>query len=244
MSIVTTFAPEMARSIQRRDRAGFIDRVSLGARLVLLLTVPAAAGMFVLRRPLIGLALERGNFDATDAARTSAALAGFSLGLIGFSLYLFILRAFYAHEDARTPFVINVFENLINIVVAVVLVGRYGVLGLAASFAIAYTISSVFSLAVLSYKVRGFTMRSVLSPLARMLLAGVVMAEVMWVVARLVGDDEGWGALVRLTTAGVAGVTVYVVLLTVMQVPELQQLRTRLMSRFTTAPAVAADQPD
>ena len=244
MSIVTTFAPEMARSIQRRDRAGFIDRASLGARLVLLLAVPAAAGMFVLRRPLIGLALERGNFDATDAARTSAALAGFSLGLIGFSLYLFILRAFYAHEDARTPFVINVFENLINIVVAVVLVGRYGVLGLAASFAIAYTISSVFSLAVLSYKVRGFTMRSVLSPLARMLLAGVVMAEVMWVVARLVGDDEGWGALVRLTTAGVAGVTVYVVLLTVMQVPELQQLRTRLMSRFTTAPAVAADQPD
>ena len=129
-------------------------------------------------------------------------------------------------------------------VVAIVLVGRYGVLGLAASFAIAYTISSVFSLAVLSYKVRGFTMRSVLSPLTRMLLAGVVMAEVMWVVARLVGDDEGWGALVRLTTAGVAGVAVYVVLLTVMQVPELQQVRTRVMSRFTTAPAGAADQAD
>ena len=73
-----------------------------------------------------------------DAANTARALAGFALGLVAFSVYLFTLRGFYAHQDTRTPFVINVVENLLNIVLALVLVGRYGVLGLGLAFAIAY----------------------------------------------------------------------------------------------------------
>jgi len=231
MSIVTTFTPEMASAVRRRDRQAFIERTSMGVRLVALLAFPAAAGMFVLRRPLIGMVLEHGNFDVGDAVTTSRALAGFSLGLIGFSVYLFVLRAFFAHEDARTPFVINVFENLINIGLAVVLAGRFGVLGLGASFAIAYTVSSVFALQVLSYKVRGFSAVAILGSLWRMALAAVVMAEVMWVVARFVGDDEGFGSLARVTVAGTTGVAVYLVLLTVLGVPELTQLRTRLRSR-------------
>jgi len=124
-----------------------------------------------------------------------------------------------------------VFENLINIGLAVVLAGRFGVLGLGASFAIAYTVSSVFALQVLSYKVRGFSAVAILGSLWRMALAAVVMAEVMWVVARFVGDDEGFGSLARVTVAGTTGVAVYLVLLTVLGVPELTQLRTRLRSR-------------
>ncbi|MFM2071287.1 MAG: hypothetical protein RLZZ623_1550, partial [Actinomycetota bacterium] len=148
MSIVTTFTPEMARSVQRRDREAFIARCTSGVRLVSLLTFPAAAGLFVLRRPLIGVALDHGKFDQGDALLTSRALAGFALGLVGFSVYLFVLRGFYAHTDAKTPFKINLVENLLNILLAVVLVGRFGVLGLSASFAIAYAIASVWSLYV------------------------------------------------------------------------------------------------
>ncbi|MCU1359473.1 MAG: hypothetical protein JWN99_762, partial [Ilumatobacteraceae bacterium] len=152
MSIATTFTPEMALAVARRDRTQFIDRTSLGIRMIALLTFPAAAGMFVLRRPLIGLGLQHGNFDAGDALVTSRALAGFALGLVGFSLYLFVLRAFYAHGDARTPFIINIFENLINIVLAIVLVGRFGVLGLGAAFAVAYVLSSIWAMFVLANK--------------------------------------------------------------------------------------------
>lgn len=232
MSVVTTFTPEMASAIRLRDRTALIDRASLGIRLVALLTFPAAAGMFVLRRPLIGLALQHGNFDAADAELTSRALAGFSLGLVGFSVYLFVLRAFYAHEDARTPFILNAFENVINVVLAVVLVDRFGVLGLAAAFAIAYAISSLWSLQVLGYKVRGFRSRSVVLGLWRMALAAVVMAEVTWLVAKLVGDNDGWGALARSTVAGSVGLVAYVAVLALLRTPELDQVRTRLRSRF------------
>ena len=231
MSIVTTFTPEMELSVKRKDRAAFIDRASMGVRLVALLTLPAAAGMFVLRRPLVGL-LTRGNFDPAEALVTSRALAGFALGLVGFSVYLFVLRAFYAHGDGRTPFVINLFENLLNVVLAIVLGARFGVLGLAAAFAIAYLVASIWALLVLSYKVPGFGFGAVTESLWRMLLATVVMAEVMWVVAQLVGGNDGLGALVTVTVAGGIGVGVYLVLLTVLEVPELAQVRARIGTRF------------
>jgi putative peptidoglycan lipid II flippase len=232
MSIVTTFTPEMSRAVARKDKPAFIDRTSMGIRLVALATFPAAAGMFVLRRPLIGVALDHGNFDTGDALLTSRALAGFSLGLVGFSVYLFVLRAFYVHTDARTPFVINLFENIINIALAFVLVGRYGVLGLGMAFAIAYILSSVWALQVLSYKVPGFALRPVLDSLARMALASLVMMEVMWVVARVIGGNTGVDALLRVAAAGVAGVAVYVTLLSMLGVRELAQLRDRITARF------------
>ena len=113
----------MARSVQQRNREAFVDRTSLGIRLVALLTFPAAAAMFVLRRPIVGMVLQHGKFDAARRARSRAARsAGSRVGLVGFSVYLFVLRGFYAHDDARTPFVINLFENVINIVLAFVLV--------------------------------------------------------------------------------------------------------------------------
>ena len=60
VSIATTFAPEMARSVARRDKPSFCDQASLGTRLVALLTLPAGALIFVLRRAIVGALLEHG----------------------------------------------------------------------------------------------------------------------------------------------------------------------------------------
>ena len=228
MSIATTFLPEMASAITQHDRARFIDRTSLGIRLIGLLTVPAAFGLFVLRRAIIGLAFQHGEFSAAAADNTARALAGFALGLFGFSIYLFALRAFYAHQDARTPFVINVFENLLNIAFALLLVDRYGIMGLGLSFALAYLISSLWTLQVLSYKVPGFPLRDVMASLWRTMLASVVMAEAVWAVAHLVGDNVGLGAVARVGAATIVGVAVYMGILAVLQAPELIELRSRL----------------
>jgi putative peptidoglycan lipid II flippase len=229
VSIATTFQPEMARAVSRRDRDGFIHHASLGTRMVALLTMPAGVAIFVLRQPIIGFTLQRGNFDAADTADTARALAGFSLGLVGFSVYLFVLRGFYAHDDARTPFIINLFENVINIVLAFVLVEEYGVLGLGLAFAIAYLVASVWALQVMSYKLRGFPVATTLLALGKMLVAALVMAEVTWLVARVVGDNTGMGALARVAAAGAAGLVAYVAVAILVRVPHLDELWGRLV---------------
>lgn len=220
VSVSTTFQPEIARAVARRDRLDVIARSSLGIRMVAFLTLPAAAGMFVLGRPIIGLAFQRGAFGGDDADATARALAGFAVGLVGFSVYLFVLRVFYAHRDTRTPFVVNVVQNALNIVLAVVLVGRYGVAGLALALAIAYLLAAVWVVRILSHKVPGFPVGAVFGSIARMVLAAVLMAETTWAVARLVGDDTGAGAIVRILVAGAVGLAVYVGVLVVLGAPE------------------------
>ena len=228
MSIATTFLPEMAQAVNERRRDRMIDRTSLGIRLIALVTIPAGFGLFTLRHPLIGLLLQRGEYDAADAALAARALAGFALGLGAFSVYLFTLRAFYAHQDARTPCIVNIVENGINIVIALILYQRYGVLGIAASFAIAYVLSALWALQILTYKVRDFPMRPVLAALARVVLASVVMAEVVWFVVRAVGSNAGQGALVRLVAGTIVGIVVYVGVLIALRAPELDALLRRL----------------
>jgi len=242
VSIATTFVPELARFVTRRDKGAFIDRASLGIRMVALLTIPAGFGLFVLRRPIVGAILQHGNFTAEDALNTSRVLGGFALGLVGFSVYLFVLRGFYAHQDARTPFIINIFENLVNIVLAWFLVRRYGVLGLGLSFGIAYLVSAAWALLVLSYKVPGFSLRAIYTSLWRMLLAAVVMAEVVWLVARNVGENSGPGAVVRVIAGTVIGTASYVGVLLALRAPELDLLRSKLPGgRGPSDPAASED---
>ncbi|MGB0113159.1 MAG: murein biosynthesis integral membrane protein MurJ [Ilumatobacteraceae bacterium] len=227
VSIATTFQPEMSRSVARRDRTGFTDQASLGLRMTALFTVPAGVGIFVLRQPIIGALLQRGNFSAEDADAAQRALAGLALGLGAFSIYLFVLRGFYAHKDTKTPFKINVVENAINIGLAVVLVGRYGVLGLGLAYALAYVISSLWAMQVLSYKVPGFDVRSILASIWRMLLASALMGEAVWLVTQQVGGNTGVDAIVRLVVGATVGVVVYAGILTALGAPELDAARRR-----------------
>jgi putative peptidoglycan lipid II flippase len=76
--------------------------VSSTLRGVLFLTIPAAAGLFVWRVPLIRMLLERGEFTARSTQMTAAALAFFAFALIGHSVVEIVARAFYAlHAPAR-----------------------------------------------------------------------------------------------------------------------------------------------
>lgn len=231
VSIATTFAPEMARAVTRGDKASFTTQASLGTRMIALLTLPAGALIFVLRRAIVGALLEHGDYTPAAADNASRALAGFALGLVGFSVYLFVLRAFYAHQDTRTPFIINVGQNLINIVLAVALVGRYDIFGLAIALAISYVVSALWALQVLAYKVPGFPLRAVLGSIWRMVVATAITAELTWLVASRVGSTTGAGAFVRVVAGGVIGIACYVALLTVLRAPELDALRRRLPRR-------------
>lgn len=241
VSIATTFQPEMARAVAEKNKQKFIEAASLGIRMTALLAIPAGVGLFVLRRPLIGAALEYRNFSPEDADAASRALAGLALGLGAFSVYFFVLRAFYAHQDTKTAFKVNLVENLINIAIGVALVGAYGVLGLGASFAIAYVIAALWALQILSYKVPGFSVRDILTSVFRMIVAAALMGESVWFIVRAIGGNSGGGAFLRLIVGGVVGVVVYVVLLACMGAPELDALRRRLPARFSGQAAAPAD---
>ncbi len=233
MSITTTFVPDLARLVHRKDRAGIHrSHARSGCAWSRFSRSPRRSACSPCAARSIGLLLQHRSFTAADAELTSRALAGFAVGLLGFSIYLFVLRGFYAHQDTRTPFVINVFECVLNVVLAIVFVDRWGVLGPRPG------VRAGLRGRAPPGRCRSCRTRCVASTCApcsptsaRMLLAAAVMAEVMWLVAGPVGGNAGLAALLRVVVAGTAGLAVYAALLMALGVRELDQLVDRVRRR-------------
>ncbi|MEY2626369.1 MAG: hypothetical protein RJB08_128 [Actinomycetota bacterium] len=234
VSIATTFAPELARAAAQHDRIAFVGRLSLGVRLIALLTLPFSLLMWVTARPMVGALLQHGNFSDAAALNTARALMGFSVGLVGFSVYLFVLRGFYAREDTRTPFVINCIENALNIILAIIFVRHFGVLGLGLAFGLAYLVSAVLALAVVEAKLPEFEMKAMLTSLLPMFLSAVIAAELAWALGHAIGATAGIGAFARTAACFVVGLATYAIFLTLFKVRETEQVRERLR-RFSAA---------
>ena len=179
VSIMVTFEPLLGRADARGDRREFNKQLLLGFRLIGLLVIPAAVGYVALPKGLdyrtftAGASVER-------AFGVTGIVAAFAIGLPGFSSYLYALRAFYAMKNTRTPFIINCFENALNIVLAVILVRIWGVVGLALAFGIAYSVAAVIAVAVLLRHSPGFDWRGLANTWLRLLVAALVMGGVVY----------------------------------------------------------------
>lgn len=225
VSLMTTVAPELAAAGGREDPPALRHRFSRALRLTLTVIVPAAALLAGLARPIVTALLQRGAFSASDASVVADTLAAFAVGLPFFSTYLFALRAFYALHDTRTPFLLNCFENALNIGLALALYPVLGIPGLAIAFSGAYLVASTVTLGVLSARVGGLRGRQIGSTAARVLVVGLAVAGVTWAIGRALGWANSGRAVVT-TSAGIAAaLVVSVVGLALLRVEELGELR-------------------
>jgi putative peptidoglycan lipid II flippase len=113
----------------------------------------------------------------------------------------------------------------LNVILAFALVRSYGVLGLGVAFAISYIFGAVIALFVLRIKVRTFPVGEVLLSLARMLAAAAVMGAVLWLALKPVGDNDGFGAVLKIAVGTTIGILVYLGALTLLRVPEVNGIR-------------------
>jgi len=70
---------------------------------ILIIMVPAAAGLIILADPIISLVYGRLSFGERDVHATAFALRMYSSGLLFYSLISVFSRIFYSDKDVRTP---------------------------------------------------------------------------------------------------------------------------------------------
>jgi putative peptidoglycan lipid II flippase len=215
-------------ALEARGRYGELRHtVSSTLRGVLFLTIPAAAGLFVWRVPLIRLLLERGEFTARSTEMTAAALAFYAFGLIGHSVVEIVARAFYALHDTRTPVAVGVGAMALNVLLSLLLIVPLQHAGLALANTLATSIEMVLLVWLLARRLDGLEWPQLSATIVRAGAATLVMAlPLAWVAGRWSG---AWPVL-----AGVAGLVgaaaLYLGAAIILRMPEAQiirQLRTR-----------------
>src|SRR5215217_3101851 len=131
VAIATALMPELSERHSRGDDEGYREIFSFGLRITALVVVPASAGMVALATPIIGLLYERGEFDARDTQTVAALLAAYSIGLLGYATYFFLVRAFYSRQNTKTPALLNAILLGVYVVLAYGLTRVVGVTGVA-----------------------------------------------------------------------------------------------------------------
>nr|WP_283250913.1 murein biosynthesis integral membrane protein MurJ [Rhabdothermincola salaria] len=226
VSVMVAFTPEMAGAAVRGEMAALRARFTYGLRLVLVLLLPAAAGLTLLAGPVVTVALERGALDAESGDTIAGTLAAFSAGLPFFAAYLYAMRGFYALRDTRTPFWINLGQNALNVVLAIAFVGPFGVEGLAASFSVAYAVFAVVALVALQRRIGPWFDRRTLVGIARLVGATAALVAVIVAVQAVLGHGVVAGL-----ASGALGTLAYGLVLWALRAEELQAVTNRLRGR-------------
>ena len=127
-ALAIAILPTLAEEFVRGDDDAFRDTINRGIRVLLALTIPAAALLAAGVRPLIGFIGLEPHVEDLAVLATRAYL----FGLTGHALLEIAARSFYARQNAITP-LIAAFINAVVIysIIANLLVDRWGVAGIA-----------------------------------------------------------------------------------------------------------------
>jgi len=219
VAVMTAFMPELSSLASRGDRPGYRERLGQGYRLAMLVIIPVTVAYVTLASPAVRLFLSQllgtvitTAFRGESVALTSSMLTWLAIGLPFFVTFLFMMRGFYARRDTRTPFIISLWQNGVQIVLSLVLASFMGFQGALLGFTLAYVFGALMAMGRLARQAGGMG-PDVGRALGRYLIAAVFMAPMTWGLAQVIGSGAIWHTALQLIVAGSAGGAVYVVVL-------------------------------
>ena len=116
IALSTVILPSLSRSHANDSAEEFSHTVDWGLRMVLLIGIPSAVGLFLLARPMLVTLFNYGDFGAADVNMAGLSLMAYATGLPAFMLVKVLAPAFYSRKDTTTPVRIAVAALITNMV--------------------------------------------------------------------------------------------------------------------------------
>jgi len=102
-AVALAVLPTLSRQSAAGDEGAFRATLAMGLKVVLLLILPATAGLLALAEPITRLLFERGAFGSADSAATAMALRFYLPGLPAAAIDQVLIFAFYSRKNTLTP---------------------------------------------------------------------------------------------------------------------------------------------
>lgn len=194
VSLATAYFTRMSTHARDGNRAAvrgdFLESVSrIGFFMVL-----ASVGLIV-----VSLPFARQFGGEPESIRAMAiVIASYALGLLAFSVLFVVQRVFYALEDTRTPFFLQVLQATLFISLALgvsTLPVTQIAVGLALSASIAGSVQTLVAIVVLRRKLGGLSLRPLVFSLSQFLLAALPSSGAGVALLTAFGGADGAGYL-------------------------------------------------
>ena len=186
IAVSTVVYPLIARHAVERNFASMARDFHKGLRLIIVINIPAAAGLALLSQPIVRLIYQHGHFTAANAEAMGVLLAFFVIGLPFFSVVNLMVRAFYAVKDTATPVRVALIDFVVNLGLSLVLKHWLGAVGLVLASTTAIIVQTVLLQRALIRKLPEMKFASLWPSLSKILAATLAMSAVVWFGWRLV----------------------------------------------------------
>jgi putative peptidoglycan lipid II flippase len=224
--------PLLVPAANSGDMAGFKATLRLGIRLALLLMVPAAVGLIVLREPIVVLLFQHGACAHACTYRNVLALQNLAYQLPFVALYQLLVAAFFARKNTVIPVLVGIPGILSYAAIGTPLTLGVGLPGVAFANGIGPTVQAVALFALLSLQIGDLGLGALASGAARILAAAAGMAGACWGMLQLLplldtsifSLDTFLGALLTVCVAGGVGIGLYFAFAVLFQVEEVRFL--------------------
>lgn len=229
VSVMTAVLPRISRSANDGDPAAVRDDISYGLRTSAVAIVPCAFAFVALGVPMATLLYASAGSGALNIGFT---LMAFGLGLIPYSVQYVVLRGFYAYEDTRTPFYNTVIVASANAAASAVcffvLPARWAVVGMAASYGLAYAVGVGIAWRRLRKRLGGDldgaqVARTYTRLIGASIPAALLAGAAAYGILKALGDGAG-GSLIALVVGGVILGGVFFVAARKMRIAELNSM--------------------
>ncbi|MFP3714800.1 murein biosynthesis integral membrane protein MurJ [Puerhibacterium sp. TATVAM-FAB25] len=237
VSIVTALFPRMSAAAAAGDVDGVRRDMSTGLRTAGVFSVFSAVVMLVLARPLTKSLLPTLGPAGVDAG--GPVLQAMALGLVALGITVMVKRMYYAFEDGRSIFVIQIFATA-SMVAALwaatrLLPAELWAVAAGAAYALSTWISVLLRVRGMSRKLHGMDGARILRLYVRAGVAAAVAGVTGWYLARLFGvdGDLSWPHALGITAAcGLVMLGAYLALLKLMRVRELDDALRPILRRL------------
>jgi len=219
IALGTVILPSLSRRHAENAPEAFSQTLDWALRWVMVIGVPAAAGLLLLSEPILTTLFQYGEFTPRDARMAAWALMAYSLGLLGFMLVKVLTPGYYARQDTRTPVRIAVIAMVSNMVLNIAFVVPMVQLGFQAphvGLAVATALASFINAGLLW---RGLRRSGVWIPsagwtllLLRVALACAAMVVVLVLLGAPAAQWSSWAAadrVLQLAVSIIAAVVAY-----------------------------------
>lgn len=241
--------PDLSRLYVQGNRQEFLEKMIAAARHIIFWSTPIMVLFIVLRAQIVRTVLGAGAFDWSDTRLTAASLAIFMISVIGQSLIVLFVRAFYAEGKTTKPLLINIISATVIVVLGYVLTkaffayplfrffledllkvsGQTGTstLVLALAYSIGVILNTFLHWWTFQKKFPSFS-RPVLSTLFHTFSASIIMGYAAFLSLRPLAIifplTKAWGVFLQGFCAGLIGLTVGILVLLMLKNPELQEV--------------------
>lgn len=230
VSVTTAIFPKIAHLGQAGKISQMKTSISSAVVTTMTLVIPATVGMMVLAEPIIELVFERKAFTSDDTIIVASLLSAYAPYIIFQSLTDVVDRGFYAVGDSKTPVIIVVIQQALNVILNFVFIKYFDIQGLAYATVTSTAIGSIMMIYKFRDNFGAFNFKKTLISLGKIILATSLMAYLAYV---------SYGALasrishiLALFLAIIFAGLVYLLVILLARIPEVMDLVNQLYHKF------------